>query len=104
MTGASIIAFCIAKKRSFIWNTSKRVFRPAGGPSPLFAAVLVLVVNVRIMRVAVGQEHVGVLMRVRLLPVTVEAVGVLVILIMNVAVCMRSGLMSMHVLVPLLQM
>lgn len=57
---------------------------------PLAIAVVpMLMVNVRIMRVAVPQQRVSVLMGVRLSPIPLEWMGVLVILVMNVVVRMR---------------
>lgn len=62
----------------------------------------VLVVDVRIMRVVVGQGAVGMLMRMRLSPIPAETVGMAVVLLMNVTVRVRNYWMGMHVLVPLL--
>lgn len=56
------------------------------------------------MRMAVGQQRVRMLVRVCRAAVPFEIVGVLVVLVMDVAMRMLYGLMRMHVLMPLLQM
>ena len=63
-----------------------------------------LMMDVRVMRVAVRQHRMCVPMRMRLAPVPVEIVGMLVMLVVNVAMHVRDGRMGMHVLMPLLQM
>ena len=61
--------------------------------------VSMLVVDVRIVRMAMCQRCVSVLMRMRLTPVPIEIVHVLVVLVVHVAVCMRDRLVGMQVLV-----
>ena len=64
----------------------------------------VLVMDVGIMRMAVGQWRVGVLVRMRLASIPLEIMRVLVMRVVPVEVCVRDRLVSMYVLVPLGQM
>ena len=61
--------------------------------------VSMLVVDIRIVRMAMGQRGVGVLVRVRFAPVPVEIVYVLVMFVVHVAVGMRDRLVRMQMLV-----
>ena len=65
----------------------------------LTVVVSMLVVDVRIVRMAMCQRRMGVLMRVWLAPVPIEIMHVLVMLVVHVAVCMRHRLVGMQVLV-----
>ena len=66
--------------------------------------VLVLVMDVRVMRVAVGQRRVGVLVGMRFAAVPIEIVRVLMVFVVYVAVRMGDRLMGVQVLVTLGQM
>lgn len=60
----------------------------------------VLVMDVRIMGMAVGQWRVGVLVGMRFAPVPFEIVRVLVVFIVHVAVGVGDRLMGVQVFVP----
>lgn len=66
--------------------------------------VPVLVVDVRIMQVTVGQRRVGVLVSVRFAPVPIEIVRMLVMFIVHMAVRVGDRLVGVQVLVTFGQM
>lgn len=59
------------------------------------------VMNIRIVRMAVSQRHVRMRMRVWLLAIPIEIMRVLVMFVVHMPMCVRHGLMGMHVLVAL---
>lgn len=63
-----------------------------------------LVVDVGIMRMAVAQDRMRVLVRMRFPTVPVEVVGMLVMRVVDMPMRMRERRMSVRVLMPLLQM
>jgi hypothetical protein len=73
-------------------------------PGGMSFVVPMLMMDIRKVRMAMRQDRMRVLVRMRLVAAPVEVVGVLVVLVVNVAMRMRDGQMRMHVLMPLLQM
>lgn len=59
----------------------------------------VLVMDIRIMRMTVGERHVGMLMGVRFAAVPLEIVRVLVVLVMHVAMRVGDWLMGVQMVV-----
>lgn len=66
--------------------------------------MMMLVMDVWVMRMAVGQRHMGVLVGVRFAAVPVEIVRMLMVFVVYVAVRMGDRLMGVQVLVALGQM